>query len=220
MGILMRSTASTSTDDLWDELWSLVTDVSVGELEKTALKMLSNFRTNGDGDKSLGNDLINNEFISKTLNEEVEKHDSTITFCAKIQAGIQRRLAGGEGNPVHLKDSSVHNTSDRFGRPHFSTSKDIFLGGLTTCINDTWAYEVFITEFSSNDGKNFKVVYKVVLYDHFGLDKPDVDPQEHPLYYAIPGFRAWFVLQHLRNFKPFITRVEFERSFVGNVSSG
>ena len=34
------------------------------------------------------------------------------------------------------------------------------------------------------------------------------------------GFRAWFVLQHLKGYKPFINKISFERSFRENFSIG
>ena len=91
------------------------------------------------------------------------------------------------------------------------------LNSYTICINDTWAYEIFITNFTWNSELDYTLSYKVVLYDHFGLDMPDLRVD---LYYALAGFRAWFVLQHLRSFQPFITRVEFEKTLKGNIRIG
>ena len=57
--------------------------------------------------------------------------------------------------------------------------------------------------------------FNVVLYDHFGLDQPDVEKK----YRFLAGFRAWFILQHLRRFsyKPFITRAEMTYDFEGSL---
>ncbi|MEZ0131645.1 hypothetical protein AB9T88_18445, partial [Flavobacterium sp. LBUM151] len=33
-------------------------------------------------------------------------------------------------------------------------------------------------------------------------------------------FVTWFILQHLRGFKPFITKMTFEREFIGNIKEG
>lgn len=47
-------------------------------------------------------------------------------------------------------------------------------------------------------------IHHLRLYDHFGLDQPDVEK----IYVELAGFRAWFVLQHYDSFngkyKPFI----------------
>jgi hypothetical protein len=32
------------------------------------------------------------------------------------------------------------------------------------------------------------------------------------------GFRAWFILQHLRGYRPFITKVTFYRTFEGDLN--
>jgi len=55
------------------------------------------------------------------------------------------------------------------------------------------------------------------LYDHFGLDEPDVDNSKSYDYLA--GFRAWFMLQHLKRFayKPFLTVIELEYDFSGKL---
>jgi len=31
------------------------------------------------------------------------------------------------------------------------------------------------------------------------------------------GFMAWFILQHFRGFRPFITKIVFNESFAGNL---
>jgi hypothetical protein len=33
-------------------------------------------------------------------------------------------------------------------------------------------------------------------------------------------FVTWFILQHLRGYKPFITKMTFERTFSGNIKEG
>ena len=100
--------------------------------------------------------------------------------------------------------------SSRFGRPHFHTNKDKFFSGLTIMVNDTWAYEIFVSDFESKGENNHQIKLKIILYDHFGLDIPDV---QNNLYYSFAGFRAWFVLQHYHSYKPFITKIEFEKTF-------
>lgn len=55
---------------------------------------------------------------------------------------------------------------------------------------------------------------KVNIYDHFGLDKADVDK-----YWYQPGFGSWFALQHydaLNNkYKPFVTEIYIDVPFSG-----
>jgi hypothetical protein len=62
---------------------------------------------------------------------------------------------------------------------------------------------------------NYEATYEITLWDHFGLDLNDIRKFN---FWA--GFRAWFILQHLRGYKPFITKVQFEKTFTGNINEG
>ena len=55
------------------------------------------------------------------------------------------------------------------------------------------------------------IVYSQVKHygDHFGLDSLDMEK----FYSYGSGFRAWFVLQHLFGYKPFLTKIQFEKQF-------
>ena len=129
----------------------------------------------------------------------------------------KEKLYKNQGDLIQkLYDGNVYRLSNRYNRPVFSTLKDTFVGGLTICINDTWAYEVYIMNHQKDKADNYTIQYKVVLYDHFGLDIPDLRVTS---YYSLAGFRAWFVLQHLRNFQTFITKVEFNKTLISNLKA-
>lgn len=70
------------------------------------------------------------------------------------------------------------------------------------------------------DDKNYTAKYQVILWDHFGLDIPDMEK----LFNIIPSvgetFVCWFILQHLRGYKPFITKITFEKEFNGHLNIG
>ena len=55
--------------------------------------------------------------------------------------------------------------------------------------------------------------YEVTLWDHFGLNLTDMEK----IFNIIPSigetFVCWFILQHLRGYKPFITKITFEKEF-------
>lgn len=128
---------------------------------------------------------------------------------------ITKRLREHKGDITKISYEQYNNGDNtprmidaKWGHPRFNTFKDTFLGGLTICMNDTWAYEVLIVDKSVINNK-WSITYKIKLYDHFGLDLPDVEKK----YKYGAGFRAWFVLQHVRNYKPFITKVEFDKKF-------
>ncbi len=63
------------------------------------------------------------------------------------------------------------------------------------------------------DKENYTAKYKVTLWDHFGLNYSDIEKFN----YYRNGFITWFILQHLRGYKPFITKMTFEKEFKGNL---
>lgn len=87
-------------------------------------------------------------------------------------------------------------------------------------MNDTWGNYVEVDNYSF-DGKYFKGTLRFHIYDHFGLDKPDVLPKGMKNYGDLAGFRAWFTLQHYDLFngkyRPFITQMNIEIPFEGQV---
>jgi hypothetical protein len=62
-------------------------------------------------------------------------------------------------------------------------------------------------------GNKYEGTYQVTLWDHFGLDIDDMKidkPARH-----FDGFTAWFLLQHFRGYKPFITKITLDRELKG-----
>ena len=82
-------------------------------------------------------------------------------------------------------------------------------------LNDIWATEVLLKEIKF-DGDNYTGKYEVTFWDHFSLDKPDLEK----FYYFENGFRAWFLLQHIHGYKPFLTKITFTKEFKGNLKEG
>jgi len=177
---------------------------AIGELETVAKRMLNHFKSSNG-----------KEFIDPILTKHIQNHPSAMRFCNSMEDIIVNRLKENNSDLTKISYKNYNNGNDtarikdaKWGHPRFDTLKDTFLGGLTICMNDTWAYEVFIVEKTVYDNK-WSITYKVKLYDHFGLDKPDVEK----IYKYGAGFRSWFILQHVRNYKPFITKVEFDKTF-------
>lgn len=175
-----------------------------GKLENVGLQMIDKFERNEDG-----------TFKSDTLNQAVGQHASTNRFVAQIKAQLQSALKKHNGDPcVIIKNTDIA----LVGNPRFNSYGDTFFGGLTFLINDVWAYSVELTNYKKKKiGANIFYQGKFILhlFDHFGLDTPDV--QKAYVYGA--GFRSWFILQHLNTmgYKPFITQVDLEHTFSGNI---
>ncbi len=97
--------------------------------------------------------------------------------------------------------------------PHFGSVSDI-IDGFTIAINDTWGNMIEIVDFMLYKNQ-YAGKMKFTIYDHFGLNEPDVKK----IYVQLAGFRAWFALQHLDKYKgkykPFVTMITFEIPFFG-----
>lgn len=187
---------SYSDEQLFSFLKSMASTLfSVGELETNALAMIDHFKDNTGADYS-----------SPALTKAVEKHEATKRFIMYVKMELSKKiLAEKEG----IKQTAVTKGALEKYRPVFNSTGDTFAGGLTFAINDTWAYQSEITYLDYKNDKDFQGKLKVTLYDDFGLDKPDVEKK----YGYLQGFRAWFILQHDRGYKPFITVVEMEVPF-------
>jgi hypothetical protein len=87
-------------------------------------------------------------------------------------------------------------------------------GGYTIALNDIWATEVKIIKYELKENK-YSGIYQVTLWDHFGLDRVDIEADKIAGWGA--GFMDWFILQHYRGYKPFITQVTFENEIEGKI---
>lgn len=85
--------------------------------------------------------------------------------------------------------------------------------GETIVLNDIWASEIILRELSFTNNENYTAKYEVTLWDHFGLNLTDMEK----IFNIIPSigetFVCWFILQHLKGYKPFITKITFEKEF-------
>lgn len=205
LNFLFKIQLNQSNSSLWFDFKTMVKVIfSTGELEIVAEKMIEHFKSN-----------TGTNFTNSTLTKYIKKHPSALRFCSSMEELIKNRLKENNGYISKISFKNYNNGDETprmqdevWGHPRFNTIKDTFAGGLTICMNDTWSYEVLVTKKKEVDDK-INITYKIKLFDHFGLDKPDVQK----IYKYGAGFRAWFVLQHARNYKPFITEVEFEKSF-------
>ncbi|MGZ9817103.1 DUF3289 family protein [Peribacillus simplex] len=186
---------------------------SMGDMEDVILDMINHFRE-GTG----------KEYRNQTLTKEASEHETTKAYVEFVKNALVDELKKNGGNLAALKlDKSTKNTNEFYNLiqrnasyPTFSTWSDR-VGGLTITVNDTWGNTVSVKDFSV-ENNHFKGVMRVRLYDHFGLDRPDVEKE----YVNLAGFRSWFVLQHYDEYngeyKPFVTVMEMDVPFEGKLS--
>lgn len=212
-GALMRFSNSTSSDaSLFRQFRDMVDLMARGGLNDNIHNMIDKFERNEGG-----------IYENATLTAAVQANPSTIRFCTGIEDEMADRIKKAGGDLSTMEDKKIYygkeagyNQKHPYGHPSFPYSRDYNLvKGLTIAINDVWCYKVTLTAFKIT-GNNYKAKYEVLLWDHFGLDLPDM--QKFYAYGA--GFRAWFLLQHVRGYKPFLTRVRFEKEFTGNITEG
>lgn len=212
-GTLLKLSNSTSSDSmLFADFKAMVYMMARGDLNDNIYSMISKFEKSDGG-----------VYENVKLTEAVKANPSTQRFCTGIEDEMAERIkkAGGEltameDKKIYYGDEAGYRSSHPYGHPAFPYGRDYnLLTGLTIAINDVWSYKVTMTSFKIT-GNNYKAKYEVQLWDHFGLDLPDM--QKFYSYGA--GFRAWFILQHLRGYKPFLTKVQFEKEFSGTTTEG
>ncbi|WP_066389280.1 DUF3289 family protein [Neobacillus mesonae] len=185
---------------------------AMGDMEDVILDMINHFR-----------DGTGTEYRNQTLTKEAKEHETTKAYVEFVKKALVDELKKNGGNLAALKfDQSTKSTNEFYNYiqrnasyPTFSTWNDR-IGGLTITVNDTWGNTVSVKDFSVENNR-FKGVMRVRLYDHFGLDQPDVEK----VYKNLAGFRSWFVLQHFDEYngkyKPFVTVMEIDVPFEGDL---
>lgn len=194
-----------SADTLFHEFSSIATDFfATGKMNDVILDMIQHFRY-GNG----------KPYSNSVLTQEVKNHSSTQNFINGVKDIIKNQLAFNGGNLGALDYATLKNKIGNLTRPSFSTWYNR-IHGLTITINDTWGNNVQVINYKVS-GTKFSGTLRFNIYDHFGLDQPDVEK----IYGDLAGFRAWFTLQHYQGFKgqykPFVTEIYFDIPFGGNI---
>ncbi len=173
---------------------------ATGELKGNILSMIDKFRKNEGG-----------TYSDPRLERAASAHAVTQVFLREFEGYLSEAITKYCGDITRSKSTDFPMRSRLF----YNTWSDI-LGGLTIATDDIWAWDVKIVEYDF-DGVAYNGKYKLTLYDHFGLDEPDVDNSKR--YGNLAGFRSWFILQHLVGFayQPFMTIIEITRPFSGRV---
>ncbi len=101
---------------------------------------------------------------------------------------------------------------------------------MTIAVNDVWGYTIYVKDYILKSDGTFSGTLVFSMFDHFGLNEEDLHKgkifTDFTLQTAkrmLAGFRAWFFLQHYKGFegkyKPFITRMNFEEIFTGELNA-
>ncbi len=178
----------------------MANNFATGALQGNIQRMIDRFEANTGAD-----------YRDAVLTSAVKDHDQT----KKLEQLIRKRLEAALN--THKGDVSLVTQTDMgirdLDRPIFNSTTDT-IQGLTIAINDTHGFDAEVFEYKLT-GTSYKGKFRLKLFDNFGLDEPDVVKK----FGNLDGFRAWFILQHLKrfSFKPFITKVDLEYEFSGVV---
>ena len=165
-----------------------------------------------------------NDYSHATLTEKVIEHTSTQNYIEKVKNCINQLLNLYNGDIMQLcyTVSNRNNNplvrlmkNNKIYQPVYNTANDK-ITGLTICLDSLWGNQIEVKSFSRS-GNSYSGVLSFTLYDHFGLDAPDVEK-----YGFLAGFRSWYILQHNKDFngayKPFVTKIDFDVPFSGRIS--
>ena len=179
------------------------------DMQNNILRMIDKFKSNTGG-----------TYSDPALNNWAKRNGIFMEFERELQRKLHIALKKNKGNVNNFKSKRQARLKIN-SKIKFNTWKDIF-GGMTIATHDIWAWEVNLIDYELS-GLDYKGTYKISLYDHFGLDRPDVDDNNSSgfLFGKLAGFRAWFILQHLNRFayKPFITVIDIENKFHGSITT-
>lgn len=181
------------TDSALEErLRDLVRSLSTGPMEAVALRMVDHF-VGASG----------TAFEDATLNDEVRKNPAFAEyhrrFCQDLASAIQACSYGL--NRIKRVPMSLLN---------FSSLSDK-IGGLGITVHQVWSAVAELSDFVVNCGtRRWSGRLHYTLYDHFGLDWADIEKHggdRLPFPGTGNGFKAWYILQHYRQAKPFVTEI-------------
>lgn len=182
------------------------------------------------------------EFEDSVLNLYAQNHDNTKKLVDKVKVALIEMLKSAKGDIVqvceintkkegNLLKKTLHWTTDKNKdwTPAFNTNKDR-RNGLTIAVNDVWGYTIYVKDYILKSDGTFSGTLVFSMFDHFGLNEEDLHKgkifTDFTLQTAkrmLAGFRAWFFLQHYKGFegkyKPFITRMNFEEIFTGELNA-
>lgn len=170
----------------------LMTSLSIGKMETVALEMSARFQKGTGG-----------TYKSNILNNEIANHGAFVSYHNEFLEKFRKELESNNYDPNKIAPISM-------GLLNFSSFWDK-VSGLGITIHQVWSIKAELIEYKYNKcTKVWSGNLLYTLYDHFGLDWDDIikhGKDRIPQYHTGDFFKAWYILQHYRNAKPFITEM-------------
>lgn len=192
---------------------SLCKTTSTEPLQSVALNMISTFMS-GSG----------STYSNTKLTSAAKEHETTTNYVNAVKGQIKSLLSTYKGDIYKLRYTASTRTSNplvqkmranNINQPVFNKASDK-IKGLTFCVNGLWGNEIIVKSYTCN-GSSYSCTLTFTLYDHFGLNEPDIDKYGG----THEGFRDWYILQHFKEYngayKPFVSKMSFDVSFSGTI---
>lgn len=187
------------TPTLQAYLRQLMTSLSVGDMETVALQMAKRFCAGTGG-----------RYSSPLLDAEVYNHGTFGEYHRAFERQLRQALQAVAYDAAQLRPLPM-------GLLNFSSFWDKATGlGIT--IHQVWSVKAELADYTVMcETGNWSGRLRYTFYDHYGLDWEDIvkhGGDRLPQYHTGDFFKAWYILQHYRTARPFIT--EFRREvFMG-----
>lgn len=195
-----------STEKLQELGRDLMNSVSSGDLNTVALAAWDRFCKGTGG-----------TFKNDKLDFEVRHHDNTRAFVGDFEKLLRKAVVACKCDLAKLTPLPI-------GRYAFNSFWDKATG-LGILIHDIWSIKVELMNYTATWDKitqtgAFYGDMVFTLTDDFGLDWNDIVqhgkdrmPPTAGYYNTGDRFKAWYILQHYRNAKPFFVEVKLEYDF-------
>ncbi|QCE42450.1 DUF3289 family protein [Psychroserpens sp. NJDZ02] len=184
-----------SDSDLGLYLNTLMSSLSIGKMETLALDMANHF-TQG----------IGGTYKNEILDNEIANNNAFVSYHSDFLKALKTELKNAAYNPANMSSIAMNLLN-------FSSFWDK-VSGLGITVHQVWSVKAELKNYSHNSCTGlWQGTLLYTFYDHFGLDWDDIvkhGSDRIPQYHTGDFFKAWYILQHYRSAKPFIT--EFYRS--------
>ena len=166
--------------------------------------------------QNLINNFRNNKgitFSSKYMDDALASHPTLKQFIYDKEGVLenlneQLRSVNGNINKIETLQGVLNSTRPKFPWRSGSVKniiKDLF-SGMTIAVDDTSAYLVYVESYELISTNTYNAVLRIEIYDNFGLNSADIQCG----FGLLAGFRAWFILQHVRGYRPFLTKMTYK----------
>ncbi|WP_455204779.1 DUF3289 family protein [Kaarinaea lacus] len=171
----------------------LMESLSVGDMEKVALEMQARFA------KGVGG-----TYKSSILDAEIANHETFVTYHNAFLKELKAALKKSDYDLFKMSTLSMNLLN-------FSSFWDK-VTGLGITVHQVWSAKAELENYRL-DCQNGLWIGELVytFYDHYGLDWEDIvkhGDDKIPQYHTGDFFKAWYILQHFRTAKPFITQMQ------------